>query len=282
MRLASAESVPVRPSREAEAILRWLDRLAGARAGLDLERLESLRRELRSLAESAASLEALVDAALAEGGPAVARAAEGGDRLLACLKAFVDDSDPQFYRHPIYGWDIHALYGGDTLPGLGRALREGRAEAISSRAAAARSRSRSGRGRRWALVWTAYDGACFPSAPDDGRRHPVRTVTLLPSSPMKQRSDVLSVSTRRGLVEITTPVREVVRAAGVREGLCTVFVRHTSASLVIQENADPSVQRDLEAFLIPPRPRRRRALHPRCRGTRRHALPRQSGAAQDF
>jgi len=66
---------------------------------------------------------------------------------------------------------------------------------------------------------------------------------------MRQRSDVLSFSTRRGLVEITTAVRGVVRAAGVREGLCTVFVRHTSASLVIQENADPSVQRDLEAFL---------------------------------
>ena len=66
---------------------------------------------------------------------------------------------------------------------------------------------------------------------------------------MKQRSDVLSVSTRRGLVEITTAVRGVVQAAGVREGLCTVFVRHTSASLVIQENADPSVQSDLEAFL---------------------------------
>jgi secondary thiamine-phosphate synthase enzyme len=66
---------------------------------------------------------------------------------------------------------------------------------------------------------------------------------------MKQRSDMLSVSTRRGLVEITTPVRGVVRAAGVREGLCTVFIRHTSASLVIQENADPSVPRDLEAFL---------------------------------
>jgi secondary thiamine-phosphate synthase enzyme len=41
----------------------------------------------------------------------------------------------------------------------------------------------------------------------------------------------------------------VVRAAGVREGLCTLFVRHTSASLVIQENADPSVRRDLEGFL---------------------------------
>ena len=38
-------------------------------------------------------------------------------------------------------------------------------------------------------------------------------------------------------------------ASGVREGLCTVFLRHTSASLVIQENADPSAARDLETFL---------------------------------
>jgi secondary thiamine-phosphate synthase enzyme len=66
---------------------------------------------------------------------------------------------------------------------------------------------------------------------------------------MQQRSEVLAVSTRRGLTEITPAVRGVVRAAGVREGVCTVFIRHTSASLVIQENADPSVCRDLETFL---------------------------------
>jgi secondary thiamine-phosphate synthase enzyme len=66
---------------------------------------------------------------------------------------------------------------------------------------------------------------------------------------MRQRSEVLSVATRRGLTEITAAVRAAVRASGVREGLCTVFIRHTSASLVIQENADPSVGRDLEAFL---------------------------------
>jgi len=66
---------------------------------------------------------------------------------------------------------------------------------------------------------------------------------------MRQRSESLSVATRRGLTEITGQVRAVVAASGVREGLCTVFIRHTSASLVIQENADPSVQRDLEAFL---------------------------------
>jgi secondary thiamine-phosphate synthase enzyme len=58
-----------------------------------------------------------------------------------------------------------------------------------------------------------------------------------------------SVTTRgRGLTEITGRVDEVVVGAGVLEGLCTVFVRHTSASLVVQENADPDVQRDLEAF----------------------------------
>jgi secondary thiamine-phosphate synthase enzyme len=66
---------------------------------------------------------------------------------------------------------------------------------------------------------------------------------------MRQRSETIVVSTRRGLTEITRPVREAVRAAGIQEGLATVFVRHTSASLVIQENADPAVCRDLEAFL---------------------------------
>jgi secondary thiamine-phosphate synthase enzyme len=66
---------------------------------------------------------------------------------------------------------------------------------------------------------------------------------------MRQRSEVLALSTRRGLTEITPAVRSAVREAGVRDGLCTVFLRHTSASLVIQENADPSVCRDLESYL---------------------------------
>jgi secondary thiamine-phosphate synthase enzyme len=66
---------------------------------------------------------------------------------------------------------------------------------------------------------------------------------------MRQRSETLAVATRRGLTEITPAVAAAVRASGVREGLCTVFIRHTSASLVVQENADPSVRRDLEAFL---------------------------------
>ena len=66
---------------------------------------------------------------------------------------------------------------------------------------------------------------------------------------MPLTTERLTVSTRRGLTDITEPVSRVVRASGVRHGLCTVFVRHTSASLVIQENADPAVLRDLEAFL---------------------------------
>jgi secondary thiamine-phosphate synthase enzyme len=52
-----------------------------------------------------------------------------------------------------------------------------------------------------------------------------------------------------GLHEITDQVREAVRESGVREGLCTIFIQHTSASLTIQENADPSARRDLEAWL---------------------------------
>ena len=53
----------------------------------------------------------------------------------------------------------------------------------------------------------------------------------------------------QGLHEITERVREAVRESGVEEGLCTVTIQHTSASLIVQENADPSVQRDLEAWL---------------------------------
>jgi secondary thiamine-phosphate synthase enzyme len=53
----------------------------------------------------------------------------------------------------------------------------------------------------------------------------------------------------RGLYEITRAVADRVGAAGVDIGLCNVFVHHTSASLIISENADPDVCRDLETFL---------------------------------
>ncbi len=53
----------------------------------------------------------------------------------------------------------------------------------------------------------------------------------------------------QGLHEFTGEVARVVGEAGVHEGLCTLFLRHTSASLTIQENADPSARRDLERWL---------------------------------
>jgi secondary thiamine-phosphate synthase enzyme len=66
---------------------------------------------------------------------------------------------------------------------------------------------------------------------------------------MRQASRRLRIATRRGLVEVTGAVRTALGETGIREGLLTLFLRHTSASLVIQENADPDVRRDLEAFL---------------------------------
>lgn len=53
----------------------------------------------------------------------------------------------------------------------------------------------------------------------------------------------------KGLHDVTDRIAAVVAEAGVREGLCTVFIRHTSASLLIQEAADPSARRDLENWL---------------------------------
>lgn len=60
----------------------------------------------------------------------------------------------------------------------------------------------------------------------------------------------VEIGTRgRGLYDVTRKVGDIVAASGVTTGLATVFVQHTSASLVIQENADPAVQRDMERWL---------------------------------
>lgn len=60
------------------------------------------------------------------------------------------------------------------------------------------------------------------------------------------------ISTRtagNGLYEITAAVQDVVSKSGIGEGLCTIMIQHTSASLTIQENADPSARRDLESWM---------------------------------
>jgi len=64
-----------------------------------------------------------------------------------------------------------------------------------------------------------------------------------------QHQQILSFSPRgRGLHDITREVSEVVKGAGVHTGLCLVFVPHTSASVLIQENADPTARQDLERW----------------------------------
>lgn len=53
----------------------------------------------------------------------------------------------------------------------------------------------------------------------------------------------------RGTTEITADLQRAVTASGIRKGLCNVFLQHTSASLILCENADPDVRRDLETLL---------------------------------
>jgi secondary thiamine-phosphate synthase enzyme len=60
----------------------------------------------------------------------------------------------------------------------------------------------------------------------------------------------ITINTKgKGLYEFTNKAQEIVKSSEVTEGIATFFIRHTSASLIIQENADPSCQRDLENWL---------------------------------
>lgn len=66
---------------------------------------------------------------------------------------------------------------------------------------------------------------------------------------LHQDSFEISTAQGRGTYDITDRVQRIVASAGVRTGLCHVFVHHTSASLMLCENADPSVRQDLDAFM---------------------------------
>ncbi|PTM44827.1 secondary thiamine-phosphate synthase enzyme [Sphingomonas aerolata] len=66
---------------------------------------------------------------------------------------------------------------------------------------------------------------------------------------MRQSTTQITIDTRRqGLVDITAPIRRWVDAQAMQSGLLTVLCRHTSASLLIQENAAPEVRTDIEAY----------------------------------
>lgn len=66
---------------------------------------------------------------------------------------------------------------------------------------------------------------------------------------MKQAHHTLTVPTRGpGLYEFTAALEDFVQGSAIADGLVTCFIRHTSASLLVQENADPDVQKDLQDF----------------------------------
>lgn len=66
---------------------------------------------------------------------------------------------------------------------------------------------------------------------------------------MRQATTILTVATRgKGLTEFTDPIVAWVAAQGLRDGLLTLFCRHTSASLLVQENAAPAARRDIERY----------------------------------
>lgn len=66
---------------------------------------------------------------------------------------------------------------------------------------------------------------------------------------MKQIHHELGIPTHgKGLYPVTAPVAQWLEQTGIQDGLLTLFIRHTSASLVVQENADPDVRTDLEKF----------------------------------
>jgi secondary thiamine-phosphate synthase enzyme len=66
---------------------------------------------------------------------------------------------------------------------------------------------------------------------------------------MQMHSEAIKVATRgRGTMEITSQIQKIVAQSGAMTGLCNVFIHHTSASLIVCENADPSVRSDLERF----------------------------------
>ena len=84
----------------------------------------------------------------------------------------------------------------------------------------------------------------------------------------------LTIETRgRGTYEITRQVQHIVERSEIAEGFCHLFVHHTSASLIVCENADPTVRRDLEEFAAKLCTGRRSIVPARLRRPGRHAGP---------
>jgi secondary thiamine-phosphate synthase enzyme len=79
---------------------------------------------------------------------------------------------------------------------------------------------------------------------------------------MRQAQHQLSIATHgKGLIEITSQVKRWAEEQGISTGLLTLYCRHTSASLLVQENADPDVQTDLKSFFEDIAPETRKYVH---------------------
>ncbi len=63
-----------------------------------------------------------------------------------------------------------------------------------------------------------------------------------------ENETILIKTSAKSLNDITLRIKEQVRSSNIQDGICTLFIKHTSASLIIQENADPSVLHDIENF----------------------------------
>jgi len=88
----------------------------------------------------------------------------------------------------------------------------------------------------------------------------------------------LEVHTRgKGLYEITDQIQSKIDKCGIQNGTVTVFIQHTSCSIVIMENADPTARRDLEEFFERLVPEDADYFHARCGRQRRHAVTHPHG-----
>jgi secondary thiamine-phosphate synthase enzyme len=78
---------------------------------------------------------------------------------------------------------------------------------------------------------------------------------------MHHQDEIVIETSGQGFTDVSSQVQRIVADSGVSVGLCNVFIRHTSASLVIQENADPAVLRDLARWMAELAPESRRWEH---------------------
>jgi N-acetylated-alpha-linked acidic dipeptidase len=152
LRLASADVLPFRYSHYARRIAAFVDE-AASQAGTASGALPALAEAARRAASRGDALERAIDRRLAQGPLTPALRRELNDALARLEQTLVDDSEPpdrRWYRHVIYGWNIHSLYDGQPLPGVAEAIRlkdAGRLARERARLAAALARFEEGLGR---------------------------------------------------------------------------------------------------------------------------------------